>query len=68
MKVSSDFPYDLYADYRMSPKQKAGATGTLTVFSKLGGWMTVTPRRQSRREPIEKEHLSKNGVLKIMDQ
>lgn len=30
--------------------------------------MTVTPRRQSRREPIDKEQMSKNGVLKITDQ
>lgn len=30
--------------------------------------MTVTPKRQSRREPIEKEHISKNGVIKITDQ
>lgn len=30
--------------------------------------MTVTPKRMCRREPLEKEHMSKNGVIKVNDQ
>jgi len=30
--------------------------------------MTVTPKRQSRKEPVEKEHMSKKGVINITDQ
>jgi len=63
----SKFLWQIFAAYKVPAEKLAGHGGTLTVLSKVGGWMTVTPRRQSRREPIDKEQMSKNGVLKITD-
>lgn len=47
--------HNVLLDYLMSKEQLAGHSGTLNILSKIGGWMTVTPRRMSRREPIDKE-------------
>jgi hypothetical protein len=38
------------------------------VLSRINGWMTVTPKRQSRKAPVEKEHTSKNGKINVQDQ
>lgn len=68
MNVSLLSLTDIFSAYKVPAEKLAGHGGTLTVLSKVGGWMTVTPRRQSRREPIDKEQMSKNGVFKITDQ
>ena len=55
-KVSLILQYLIFdIDYSMARDKLAGESGTLNILSKIGGWMTVTPRRMSRKGPIDKE-------------
>jgi hypothetical protein len=40
--------------YDPQPKELAGKNGILTVLSKTRGWLTVTPERPYKKNPIDK--------------
>ena len=52
------------------PKEKiAGNAGILTVMSRVNGWLTVTPSRQNRTKPLEKDSPKNNPMgYQVTDQ
>jgi len=39
----------------LSSKELAGQTGTLQVLSRTLGWMTLTPKKMDKKNPVEKQ-------------
>lgn len=41
-------------EHQKTVKDAPGYDGTMTILSRNAGWITVTPKRQDRKKPIEK--------------
>ena len=42
----------------------AGATGTLQVLSRTAGWMTITPHKMDKKNPVER-HVENYGKVDL---